>query len=167
MGLLEAGCEGVLAQTAVAAFIAELVLELAHAVVGRAGRGAAQDQRAHRPGREAREPGDGAAAHRLRDHVRAIDAQMVEQCDEVSAEYEAADRHLAAGEAPAASVVDGAAKLLGEGRDLLPPGEMVPAGAVEEDEVGAIAVLLVVDAGGVDLGVGHMAQSTYLSAGLP
>ena len=153
----EVGGEGVTAKPAVAAFDAEGGLELADAVVGGAGIGAAEHERAGARGGEAEESGDRTSAHRLGDDVGAVDAEVFEEIDEVAAEGAAVVFTEGEGAAPATGVENGAAVALAEGGELAPPGEGVAARPVVEDDVVAIgvAVLLVVEAGAVKLGEGH------------
>ena len=145
------------AEPAVAAFDAEGGLQLADAVVGGAGIGAAEHERAGALGGEAEESGDRTPAHRLGDDVGAVDAEVLEEIDEVASEGAAVVFAEGEGAAPATGVENGAAVALAEGRELAPPGEGVAARPVVEDDVVAVgvAVLLVAETGAIKLGEGH------------
>ena len=156
------GGEGVAPEATVATLDAEGGLELAHAVVGGAGVGPAEHERAGAFGGKAEESGDGAPAHRLGDDVGAVDAEVFEEIDEVASEGAAVVFAEGEGATPATGVENGAAVALAEGGELAPPGEGVAARPVVEDDVVAIgvAVLLVVEAGAIKLGEGHQRQCT-------
>ncbi len=145
------------AETAVAALDAKKGLQLADPVVGCAGVRAAEHERAGALGGEAQESGDGASAHGLGDDVSAIDVEVFEEAGKVASEGATVVLAEGEGATPATGVVDGAAVALTEDGKLLPPGEGVAARAVDEDDVIAVgvSVLLVVDAGAVEVGEGH------------
>jgi hypothetical protein len=94
VSILETWREGVLSQAAFAALISQLVLELSHAIVRRTGSRPAKDERSHFLGRQPRQSGNCPPSHGLRDRVRALDPEVIEECDEIGAEHEAPDRHV-------------------------------------------------------------------------
>ena len=94
--------------------------------------------------------------------------EVVEEVAQVLVEGTAAAGGLAlgvAGEAEGAVVERDAAEVLAEDGDLLPPGQVVAAGAVGEDDGGAVAVGLVVEVDAVDGGVGHGGRVEGLGTG--
>ena len=151
----EVGGEGVGAEAAIAALDAKGGLQLSDAVV-RGGVRAAEHERTGALGGEPQEAGDGAPAHGLGDDVGAVDVEVFEEAGEVASEGAAVVFAEGEGATPATGVVDGAAVALPKHGKLLPPGEGVSPGAVHEDDMVAVgvAVLLVVDAGAVEVGEG-------------
>ena len=157
MLLGEARRDRVAAKPALAALLTERGLVRAHALVRGAGIRTAEHERARPLRSETKEARHRAAAHRLRDHVGGVDGQVLEEAGEAAAEGTAVVLTRGQRAPPAAGVVDGAAVALAESRKLLPPGEVVAAGAVQEDDVGpfGIAVLLVVEARAIEVGIRH------------
>ncbi len=157
-----------LTQPAVTPLITQLVLELADAVVRGPGGGAAQDQGPYACRGQTRQPGDSPPAHGLGDHMRALDAEVFEEGDEVRAKGPPANGHVAAGEAPATGIEGGTPETPGEFRHLLPPAQVVAACPVEEHDVRAVAMLFVVQVGGIHFRVWHWASvSVAALPGLP
>ena len=119
------------------------------------GRGVGEHERAHALRVTHGVAERAAAAHRLRDERRALDAELVEQRLEVVDEARGALALRVAGSAEAALVDRDATEALAEGGELLPPGDVVAGGAVEEDEAGPLALLLVEQLDPVELGERH------------
>src|SRR5262252_1590855 len=109
-------------------------------------RGVGENDGPESPGRLHGGSHGGPSAHRLGDHGRLFDAQVIEEREDIPAEggRPRPARHVR--RLPEASLVRrDAAILLGEYGDLLPPDQMIAAGPMEkqEDRAGAAHVLVV------------------------
>lgn len=167
LAVLEFWCEGVIAEVGPVAGLSEPRLHFADAVVGGAGGGAAKDEGCDALRCKAGEASDGAAAHRLGDDMCSVDVEVSKKGEEIGTERGASDGSLPAGETPSAGVVHGHAVVSGEVGCLLPPGEVVATGTVNEHYVRAPAILAVVEAGAVDLCVWHRVASLLSGAPSP
>jgi hypothetical protein len=160
---LVAGMDGEGAEAFAAARRLGLVAAASHGLVGHSARGAGEDDSAHALLGVARgEGGGGAASHRVGDDAHVFDAEVVEQRDGVFAEGAAAAIVEVVAEAKGAAVERDAGVVPGEGGDLLPPGEVVAALAVGEQDVGTAAVDLVVEVDAVDRSEGHCLEAFYI-----
>ena len=118
-----------------------LLLKLAHVVVDGAARRAGEHHRPAAARVPERESDGRSAAHRLRHDRGPFDLEQVEQRAQIVVEGGAAALLVALAVARPAerAVVEGdAAIALREHRHLLPPAEVVAAGAVREDDGGPV-----------------------------
>lgn len=153
--LFELAGERVLTEVAVATKVSKLVLDFADTVIGCACGGTRKDEGTDLPRRQPGEASDGSPSHGVSNDVGMFDAEVVHERDEVGAKGPAAGRHVTAAQPPTAGVVHGAAEAAAELGELLPPGEVVSARAVQEHQVITGAVLLEVEPGPVHAGIGH------------